>query len=265
MTTNKKRGLSGTEVAAVGAAEAAHRGYMEDAEAVRAASRVKPAAFSWAIPKDLGIPADPLRLRLDFHHQSTVMTYFQGDTVTTKQVDAMDVAHALASDLSFGTGLLPADTLWWQNTRGGPVFALYVEPKIRKLALQESIKKPPRRFNIPLPGLIFLCRPGQPPWVVACTKKPTKESDIVYHAPLLNIFRNGRSCPGSHTYPTRVADVVQSFFVSFFSATADLQGRSKKYPKNVIKLWEELDGKGKFPVADLVKFGTIGDLMNMEI
>ncbi len=220
--------------------------------------------FTWAIPKELGIPPDPLRLRLDFHHQSTVMTFFQGDLVTTKQVDAMDVAHALASDLSFGSGLLPPDTIWWQNTRGGPVFALYVTPKTRTLALQEDIKKLPRRFNVPLPGLIFLCTPGQPPWVVACKRKPTKESDIVYHAPLCNIFRNGRSCPGSHKYPTRVADIVQSFFISFFSATADLQGRSQKFPKNVIDLWKFLDGKRQFPTDDLVKFGTIGDLMNME-
>ena len=99
----------------------------------------KAPAFSWAVPKELGIPAAPLRLRLDFHHQSMVMTYFQGDIVTTKQVDAMAVAHALASDLSFDSGLLPPDTLWWQNTRSGPVFALYVEPKIWKLALQEDI------------------------------------------------------------------------------------------------------------------------------
>ncbi len=29
----------------------------------------KAPAFKWAVPKELGIPADPLRLRLDFHHQ----------------------------------------------------------------------------------------------------------------------------------------------------------------------------------------------------
>jgi hypothetical protein len=120
------------------------------------------------------------------------MTYFQGDIVTTKQVDAMEVAHALANDLSFGSGLLPSDTLWWQNTRSGPVFALYVEPKIWKLALQEDIKKPPQRFNIPLPGLIFLCLPGQAPWVYAVKKRPTKETDIVYRAPLANIFNTQR-------------------------------------------------------------------------
>jgi hypothetical protein len=225
----------------------------------------KPPAFSWAVPKELGIPADPLRLRLDFHHQSTVMTYFQGDIVTTKQIDAMDVAHALASDLSFGSGLLPPDTLWWQNTRSGPVFALYVEPKIWKLALQEDIMKPPQRFNIPLPGLIFLCTPGQSPWVYAVKKRPTKEADTVYRAPLANIFNNGRSCPGSHQYPTRIADVVQSFFISFFSATADLSHRSKKYPKNVLQLWKYLDGKTKFPNDDLIEHGTISDLMTMEM
>ena len=221
--------------------------------------------FKWAVPKELGIPADPLRLRLDFHHQVAVLTYFQGDIVTTKQVDAMDVAHALASDLSFGSGLLPPDTLWWQNTRGGPVFALYVEPKIWKLALQEDIKKPPQRFNIPLPGLIFLCTPGQAPWIYAVKKRPTKETDTVYRAPLANIFNNGRSCPGSHHYPTRINDVVQSFFVSFFSATADLSHRSQKYPKNVLQLWKYLDGKKKFPNDDLVEHGTISDLMTMEM
>ena len=225
----------------------------------------KSSAFSWAVPKELGIPADPLRLRLDFHHQSTVMTYFHGDIVTTKQVDAMDVAYTLASDLSFGSGLLPPDTLWWQNTRRGPVFALYVEPQIRKLALQEDIKKPPQRFSIPLPGLIFLCNPGQAPWVYAVKKRPAKETEIVYRAPLANIFNNGRSCPGSHQYPARISDVVPSFFVSFFSATADLSHRSQKYPKNVLQLWKYLDGKKEFPNDDLIEHGTIADLMTMEM
>ncbi|GAI49377.1 unnamed protein product, partial [marine sediment metagenome] len=63
--------------------------------------------FSWAVPEELGIPPDPLRLRLDFHHQAVEMTFFEGETVTSKVVSAMDVAHALASELSFGSGLLP--------------------------------------------------------------------------------------------------------------------------------------------------------------
>jgi hypothetical protein len=221
-------------------------------------------AYEWAIPPELGVPTDPLRLRLDFHHQAVVMTLFEGETVDTRVVSALDVAHTLASDLSFGTGILPPGTIWWKNTRGGPVFALYIEPKVHKVALQEAAGKPPRRFQIPLPGLIFLCSPGEPPWVFAVKKKPTKETDIVYKAPLCNIFSDGRSCPGNHRYPTRVADIVPSFFISFFSPTADLQNRSQMFPRSVVLLWEHLDKKKKFPLDDLIRHGTIRDLINME-
>ncbi|GAI89326.1 unnamed protein product, partial [marine sediment metagenome] len=120
----------------------------------------QPLEYKWAIPEELNVPPDPLRLRLDFHHQAVEMTLFEGESVTKKLVSAMDVAHALATDLSFGTGLLPPGTLWWENTRGGPIFALYVEPKVRKVALLEVATKPPRRFTIPLPGFIFLCSPS---------------------------------------------------------------------------------------------------------
>lgn len=136
----------------------------------------KPTVHKWAIPGELQVPPDPLRCRLDFHHQAVVMTLFEGETVETRIVSAADISKSLASDLSFGTGLLPPQTIWWANTRGGPLFALYVEPQVRKLALQEEAGKPPHRFTIPLPGFIFLCFPGRPPWVYAVKKKPTKES-----------------------------------------------------------------------------------------
>jgi hypothetical protein len=193
------------------------------------------------------------------------MTFFEGDTVESKIVSAMDVTHALASELSFGSGLLPPGTLWWRNTRSGPVVALYVEPHVRLLALQTDIKKPPRRYKIPLPGLIFICQPGIAPWVFAVKKKPKKETDIVYRAPLANIHANGRSCAGTHKYPAKLEDMVQSFFISFFSATADLKNRSKQFPENVIHLWEFLHKKKTYPLADLVDHGTIRDLMNMEM
>lgn len=229
------------------------------------ATKAEPPTFHWAVPKELGIPPDTLRLRLDFFHQSTVMTFFTGDTVVTSQVDAADVAHALTSDLSFGTGLLPPGTLWWQNGKRGTVFALFVEPRIRKLALQKEAEGPPHRFTIPLPGFIFLCSPGRAPWVYAVKKKPTKGTDIVFKAPLCNIFESGLTCPGTHRYPTQVTDTVESFFVSFFTQTADLRGRSQMFPNNIVRLWEYLNKKKKFPLHDLVQHGTVDDLLNMEL
>ncbi len=222
-------------------------------------------AFKWAVPDSLNVPVDPLRCRLDFHYQAVVLTLFDGESVQTKMVSAMDVTQVLASELSFSTGLLPSNTLWWQNTKRGPLFALYVEPKVRILTLEEDISKPPRRFTIPLPGLIFLCFPGVPPWVYAVGKKPTKETDTVFKAPLCNIHESGRSCAGTHTYPERVADIPQSFFVSFFTASADIKSRCKSFPNNVVNLWESLDKKKYFPRGELVRHGTVRDLMTMEV
>ena len=218
----------------------------------------------WAIPSELEVPADPLRCRLDFHHQAVVMTLFNPETVERRIVSAIDVSHALASELSFGSGLLPPQTLWWQNTRQGPIFALYEEPRVRTLALLELATSPPHRFKVPLPGLIILCSPGKAPWVFAVKKRPTKETDPVYRAPLCNIYHDGRSCPGNHKYPTRVADIAESFFISFFSATADLRDRSISFPNNIIQLWEFLDKKKTFPKDDLVKHGIVKDLMQYE-
>jgi len=221
--------------------------------------------FKWAVPEELGIPPDKLRARLDFYHQAVVLSIHDAEVVTTRVVSAMDIAHALANDLSFGTGLLPPSTIWWRNTRGGPVYAIYAEPKIWKVALELDIKTPPRRFNLPLPGFIFLCSPGRPPWVFAVKKKPTKATDAVYNAPLCNIHEDGRSCAGTHHYPERIADIVHSFFASFFTATASLRNRSQLYPENIVRLWESLDNKKRFPTGDLVKIGTIKDLINMEM
>lgn len=226
---------------------------------------VEKIAYNWAIPEELDIPPDPLRARLDFHHQAVVLTLFGEETATTKVVSAYDVAHALANELSFGTGLLPPNTLWWENTRAGPYFGIYVEPKIRTLALQKEYGKAPKRFTIPLPGFIFLCSPGKPPWVYAVKKKPTKERDVVYKAPLCNVFETGKSCPGDHRYPERVADIPNSFFLSYFTETADLSGRSLMFNQNVAHLWAYLDGKKRFPKNDLVQHGTVQDLMMMEM
>lgn len=221
--------------------------------------------FKWAIPESLEIPPDPLKMRLDFHHQAVVMHWFDGDVAVTKLVSALDVAHALAQELSFSTGLLPANTLWWSNTKEGPVFALWEGPKVWKLALQEEALKPPRRFTCPMPGLIFLCSPGRAPWIYAAKRKPSKMSDLVCRAPLCNIFDDGRVCPGNHQFPMNVGKIPDSFFRSFFSPTADLRRRSVMFPDTVVQLWEFLDGKRGFPLGDLVRHGTVKDLMKVEI
>lgn len=217
------------------------------------------------MPRKLNVPADPLKLRLDFHEQAICLHSYEGDLVKTKIVSALDVAKAIANELTYSTGLMPDDTLWWTNTADGAVTAIYQKPQKRLIALQTSAKDPPRRFNIPLPGLIFLCSPGKAPWVYAVKAKPARPTDVVYRAPLCNIFNDGKSCPGNHNYPADAGEIPDSFFKSFFSPTADLAKRSVKYPQSVVGLWESLEGESVFPVDDLVKHGTVKDLLQMRM
>lgn len=222
-----------------------------------------PDCFHWAVPPKMEIAPDPLEIRLDFHKQSVAMYTFQDGTSTVKMVSAMDVAFALSQGLSYNTGLLPPNVLWWANTAHGALVALWEEARVRRVALQEQALKAPRRFTIPLPGLIFLCQPGKEPWVYAMKRKPLKETDTVYRAPLCNVFENGHTCAGNHKYPENVKDLIDSFFRSFFSAAGNLQNRSLKFPKNIVGLWEYLEGKEVFPTADLVEHGTVKDIMQM--
>jgi hypothetical protein len=223
-----------------------------------------PPAYSWVVPDSLNVPADPLRCRLDFHQQAVRLTIYKNEGASTKLVSATDVAHALASELSYNSGLLPEGTLWWSNTSDGPVFAIYEAPRIRILALNESVNQVAKRYTVPLPGMLLLVSPGKAPHVYAVKEKPAGPSTPVFHPPICNVYEDGHSCPGNNKYPSDASDIPAWFWRSFFSK-AMCEGRSNKFKKDVTKLWAFLDGKKTFPLDDLIACGTVKDLMNKRI
>lgn len=230
-------------------------------------ARVNGRHIAWAIPENLeGVSPDVLALRLDFYNESVVMQKFDGALTEVKTVSITDVAEALTNQLDFNTGLLPRQTLWMANTQAGRRYAFWVEPQVRTLGLQLKAFEPPAFIHIPLPGLIFICLPGRAPWVFATqAKRPGSPSARVYHAPFYNVFDSGEVCPGNHKFPQAVEKIPDSFFESFFSADADPHGRSKKHPKDVGEMWKELEGKKRYPIRDLMPFGTVADLMRLEL
>lgn len=222
--------------------------------------------WHWALPAGLDVPDDPLQLRLDFHSQVVVLRTFPAEGVgSIKMVSAVDVAHALASELTVTSGMLPLDALWWSNTRQGAAVALWREPKTWRVALQEEAGGSPQRYTIPMPGLIFICTPGRTPWIFAAKRRPSKPTDKVYRAPAFNVFADGRVCPGTHTFPEKVSDIPESFFRSFFSPTGDLNDRSKAYKNDLKKRWETLDGREKYPMNDLMEHSRVEDLLNLDL
>ena len=112
-----------------------------------------------------------------------------------------------------------------------------------------------------MPGLVFVCSPGRAPWVYTATERPTDPEQQLFRAPALNVFRDGRVCPGSHRFPDEVGLIPESFFHSYFSLTGDTRTRSKKHPDNLQALWEEINGKNEYPTKDLVPQCTVAHAM----
>jgi len=95
----------------------------------------EPASYQWALPESLEVPADPLELRLDFHHDAIVMYTLDAGKITTRIVSAVDICQALVRDIPFSSGLLPPETIWWSSSSSGPAVALWRDPRVWKVAL----------------------------------------------------------------------------------------------------------------------------------
>jgi len=181
----------------------------------------------------------------------------KGIITTTRMIDPREVALALLREIPLSSGILPEGALWWYHGKDGAEIAFWCPPQVWPAALQLEAFKPPARYKLPMPGLVFICKPGSPPRVYAAKRRPQTLQDNLYHAPLFNVFSDGRTCQGTHKFPDDVSEVPNSFFTSFFTAEADWQRRSTKYPQNLKALWDEINGKKRFPLRDLVFFGKV--------
>src|SRR5687768_18112768 len=92
------------------------------------ATNQRTSPYKRVLPHDLEVESDPLLLRIDFHRESVVLHEYRDAVASSRLVSALDVAHALASELDLDTGLLPPDTLWYVKTSNGPRLALWREP-----------------------------------------------------------------------------------------------------------------------------------------
>lgn len=216
--------------------------------------------WSWAVPKEVRLPPDELRARVDIYGQAIVLSRYQGFHTTTKVVSGNDIIAALMRDVPVNSGLLVEGALWWAHTRDGPLTALYRPPTTTRVALQTRATETPQRFTLPTPPLVFLCTPARAPSCYAVRERPTSPKDPIYAAPYFNVFDSGLTCQGSQKYPIDIRDAIDAFFTSFFSPVEGSR-KSVKHPTHLLDLWKELDGQEAYPMPDLVQMGTVGDLL----
>jgi PRTRC genetic system protein B len=219
--------------------------------------------FKMVLPEKMQVRKDKLELGLYFYKEAIVLQTFDDNGGFFRMVSPQDLTEALTRDVNFHSGLLPENVLWWGMKQNGRTVALWVEPGIRKLAIQKTINSQPDRYTIPLPGLIFICQAGRPPYVFAATKRPDGLKSQIFKAPFPNVYDGGNTCGGSNRYPDNIAEIPDSFFRSFFTREM-MGGKSKKYPHDLTKLWKELDGKDKYPLTDLCYATTVQVIMEMN-
>lgn len=215
----------------------------------------------WSPPGPADLPKDELQAQLEVYSETILLRGFEGDRTWVRTVSADEIANVFTRHLGFASGLLPENALWWSQGETGQMVALWRPPQVWSVALQREAFQPPARLRLPMPGLVFVCSPARAPRVYAALERPTDSEQQLYRAPAFNVFRDGRTCPGSHRFPEEVGNIPESFFQSFFSLTGDTKERSKQHPDNLQALWEELDGRTDYPVEDLVAQCTVGRVM----
>ena len=215
----------------------------------------------WSLPGGHDLPRDELKVQLEVYKETILLRGFEEDSTWVRTVSADEIANVFTQHMGFSSGLLPDEALWWNQGETGQVVALWRPPQVWPVALQREAFKPPARLRLPMPGLVFVCSPGRAPWVYAALNRPKDPEQQLFRAPTFNVFQDGRVCPGSHRFPEEVDKIPESFFESFFSLTGDNRNRSKKHPDNLLALWEELDGKRKYPLADMVPQYTVAQAM----
>lgn len=202
------------------------------------------------------MPQHP-RLRLDFYPTAVLMSRWEKDgRLTAYPVSVHDVVSA-CTHVDLSSGLLPPNTLFWKQQANQVMLGIYVPARRWKVQTEEQ------QYNVPMPPFVFVGN-GTSYRIFAVTKRPRNEHDQLYHAPCPNVhttggmlrLRSAQACQGSTSFPVCSGQTIQQALHLFLEGSlfnADLsRGKCQSHPEDVRPLWQELDGRKKFPLAELV-------------
>ncbi len=217
---------------------------------------------------------DTLMLSLEFYRESILRRVVDArGRVTVAMVDIAEVARGLSAGVSLASGILPGDeagpnTLLWARSSGSTRLGIWVGPRIWRLTLRSfEPGGKDRRLRLAFPGLVFVCRPDATgAYVFAAAKRPRNSDEVLHHCPAPNVFASGKICPGDHAFARDPLKLPAEFFLSKFRLTGDTRGgKSRKYPDDISRLWDELAAQDTFPYEDLVPILTVQQACDLTL
>lgn len=217
---------------------------------------------------------DTLLLVLEFYRESVVRRVVDDQgRQSLALVDPAEVARALSAGVSLASGILPGDDtgpncLFWARSNGSTRLGIWVGPRLWRLVLRSA--EPggkDRRLRLPFPGLLFIARPdASGAYVLAAPARPRGLDTQLFHCPAVNVFPNGRICPGDHSFARDPLKLPVEFFLSKFRTTGDTRGgKSRRHPEDITRLWDDLAGRDTFPAEDLVPLLTVQQACDLAL
>lgn len=192
-----------------------------------------------------------------------------GRTISPSNLPAVSVKSLREPEVSsaftrkgIDTGYIQEGIVRIGHNSTGPWFVFVSKPGPTSLLIETN------KITIPLPLLVFVGMPGRF-LVVASSKEVFDPAEVAYQAPLPNVNSLGSICWGEQRTPKVKPDHARETFALFiespFSAHS-VDGKSKKYPKDVRTLYATLENKAKYPVKDLASMNeTIGQWINRMV
>ncbi|MFQ5401709.1 MAG: hypothetical protein ACE5E7_19185, partial [Anaerolineae bacterium] len=161
--------------------------------------------------------------------------------------------------VALGSGLLPANTLFWGQQANRTTLGIYVPARRWRMQTGVGSGFETRPYHLPMPPFVFVGS-GTAYKVFAVKKQPSGEADRLYHAPCPNVHTTGGICQGNTPFPDCSSQTIQAALTLFMEGSlfnADLsRNKCQSHPEDVRQLWAELDGRQRFPLSELVSTST---------
>ena len=151
------------------------------------------------------------------------------------------------------SGWLPQGVLRWGSGPAGTFMVKYIPAGMYRLHLSTQDPAKPRMTSVPLPALVF-AGVESTYYVAAVRDEHIGPKTLLFHAPLPNVYEEGRVCFGTNQPPAvswKTIDAAWRLFLASPFTGASAQRKSVAYPDDVRQQLLACEQAAHYPVDDL--------------